>query len=102
MRHPVIEGLRRRVPGHPQDLPASDPGRPPGAMDMDEEEAERPPAPQQIGVGPLAGARLARGQGLELDAPRQVVGEDAQLLPGAVGAVVGFEPVFAPCPGKEL
>src|SRR5262245_23715230 len=51
-------------------------------------ESERPHAAEPEGVRPFARARLRLGAGLELKAPVEVMGEDAQLLPGAIGAVV--------------
>src|SRR5439155_17399697 len=51
-------------------------------------EAQRPHAAQDVGVGPLARARLGGGERVELEAAQQIVRQDAELLPGAVGAVV--------------
>ncbi len=58
------------------------------ARPRDEQEAQRPHAAEQVGVGALAGAGLGLREGVELEAAGDVVGEDAQLLPGAIGPVV--------------
>jgi hypothetical protein len=63
-----------------------DAGQPTGPGDQ--QEAQRPHAAHDVGVGALAGPAARGGDGVELKAPRDVVGEDAELLPGAVGAVV--------------
>ena len=54
----------------------------------DEQEAQRSHAAEYVGVDPLARARLGRREGVELETAGDAVGEDAQLLPGAVGPVV--------------
>lgn len=45
-------------------------------------------AAEEVGVGALPGPGLRFGEGLQLEATDQVVHEDAQLRPGAVGRVV--------------
>src|SRR5712691_3317936 len=72
--------------GESEDVASTDPGDATGAGD--EQEAERPHAAEQVGVGPFARAGLGRGERVELEVPGEVIGEDAQLLPRAVGAVV--------------
>ncbi len=53
-----------------------------------EHEAQGAHAPDQVRIGAFARARFGWREGVELEAPDEVVGEDAELLPGAVGAVV--------------
>ncbi len=89
MTHAFKEILGRGVLSHSQDLPPADPRQAPGAGD--EQEAERSHAPQGIGVGPFPRAGLRRGRRVELETTQEVVGEDAELLPGAVGAAVRDE-----------
>ena len=67
-------------------LAAADAGQ--AAGPGDEQEAQGAHAPDQVRIGAFAGAGFGRRQGVELEAPDEVVGEDAELLPGAVGAVV--------------
>ena len=43
---------------------------------------------EKVGVGAFAGARLGGGEGVELEVAGHVVGQNAELLPRAVGAVV--------------
>src|SRR2546422_8101184 len=81
-----VEGLGRRVLREAEDIAAPDTSQPPGSGDQ--QEAQGPHAAQDIAVRALAGAAAGSGDGVELEAPRDVVGEDAELLPGAVGAVV--------------
>src|SRR5881296_1968565 len=70
------------------------------ARPRDEQEAQRPHAAEHVGVGPLARARLGLREGVELETAGDVMGEDAQLLPGAVGPVVagGFALFCGPEP----
>src|SRR5512145_1598627 len=86
MLNPGVEGLGRRVLREAQDIPATDAGQPAGPSDQ--QEAQRPHAAHDVGVGALAGAAPRGGDGVELEAAGDVVGEDAELLPGRVGAVV--------------
>jgi tetratricopeptide (TPR) repeat protein len=58
-----------------------------GTSPGDQPEAERAHAPEQIGVSALPRAGFGLREGVELEAARDVVGEDAELLPGAVGRV---------------
>jgi hypothetical protein len=58
------------------------------ARPRDEQEAQRPHAAEQVGVGALARPGRGLREGVELEAPGDIVGEDAELLPGAVGPVV--------------
>ena len=81
-----VQRFGRRILGEPEDVTAADAGEAPGAGD--EEKAERAHAAQEIGVGPSPGPALGLGEGVELEVPREVVGEDAQLLPRTVGPVV--------------
>src|SRR5262252_7664420 len=80
-----IEGLGGRVVGEAQDV-ATDAGQP--ACTRDEKEAQGAHAPDQVRIGAFAGASFRRGQGVELKASDEVVGEDAELLPGTVGPIV--------------
>src|SRR5262245_51961027 len=86
MLDPGIEGFGRRVLGETQDLTTADAGQ--AAGPGDQQEAQGAHAADDIRVGALPGAGTGRGDGVELKAPGDVVGEDAELLPGAVGAVV--------------
>src|SRR3989441_10396687 len=81
-----VECFGCRILSEPENVAAADPSEAPGAGN--EQKAERAHAPEQVGVGPFARARLGLGERVELEVPSEVVGEDAQLLPGAVGAVV--------------
>ena len=81
-----VESLGRRVLSETKDVAATDAGQPTGPRD--EQKAQRAHAAQDVGVGALAGAPTRFGESVELEAARDVVGEDAELLPGAVGAVV--------------
>ena len=89
MFNPGVERFDGRILGEPEDVAAADPGE--TASAGDEQEAERAHAAEEIGVGPFPRARLGFGERVELEVPGQVVGEDAQLLPRAVGAVVGLD-----------
>src|SRR3989442_9123912 len=75
-----------RILRGPQDVAAADACHAPRAGD--EQEAEGPHAAPQVGVGAFAGARLGGREGVELEVAGHVVGQDAELLPRAVGAVV--------------
>ena len=86
MRDAFIERLGAGVLSHSQFLPASDASQAPGTSDQ--EEAERPHAAQGIGLRPFPRRRLGGGRRLKLEAPEQIVGQDTELLPRAVGAVV--------------
>src|SRR2546425_6946746 len=86
MDHTFVEGLGGRVLGQAQHLPVADAAEATGAHH--EEEAQRPHAAQDVGVGPLATPGLGGGERVELEAAQQIVRQDAELLPGAVGAVV--------------
>src|SRR5262250_316754 len=81
-----VEGLGRRVLCETKDIAAADASQPPSPGDH--QEAQRSHAAQDVGVGALAGTTAGRGDRVELEAPGDVVGEEAELLPGAVGAVV--------------
>ena len=85
MLNPSVEGLGRRVLGESEDVASPDAGQP--ASPGDQQEAECPHATQDIRVGALARAAPWGGDGVELEAAGDVVGEDAELLPGTVGAV---------------
>jgi hypothetical protein len=45
-------------------------------------------ASDQVRIGAFARARFRRGERVELEAPDEVVGKHAELLPGTVGSVV--------------
>ena len=81
-----VESLGRGILCEAKDVPAPNAGHPPGARD--EQEAQGAHAPQDVGVGALAGAASRLGDGGELKASGEVVGHDAEVLPGAVGPVV--------------
>src|SRR6059036_244056 len=81
-----IEGLGRRVLREAEDVAIPDAGQ--AAGPGDQQEAQRPHAAHDVGVGALAGATPWGGDGVELEAAGDVVSEDAELLPGAVGAIV--------------
>jgi hypothetical protein len=86
MSHSVIERFGCRVLGEAQDLTTVNPSEPAGARDQ--QEAQGAHAAEGKGEGALPGPRLGNGQGLELEAAEQVVGEHAEMLPGAVRPVV--------------
>jgi hypothetical protein len=69
-----------------QDVAAGDAGQ--AAGPDDEQEAQGAHAADQVRIDAFAGAGFGRGERIELEAPDEVVGEDPQLLPGTVGAVV--------------
>jgi hypothetical protein len=77
-----VEGRGGRVEGEAEHLAAADAGQPTGAGD--ERAAQRAHAAQDVRVGTLAGTPAGHGAGIELEAAGDVVGEDAELLPGAV------------------
>ena len=83
----VIEDLGCWVGGEAQDLAAGDSSEACGAVD--EEEAQRLHARDSVAIGALARARFGSSQSrMQLKAPHQVMREDGELEPGAVGAVV--------------
>src|SRR5229473_994460 len=83
----IVEHLGSGVTGEAQGLAARDSSKASGAID--EEEAERLHTRDPVGIGALARARLGCRDGrVQLKAAEQVVGEDRELLPGAIGAVV--------------
>jgi hypothetical protein len=86
MGHAFIERLSARVVGEAQDLTTPDAGQAAGSGDQ--QEAQGAHAAEGIRVGALAGTWLGRRERLQLEAPQQVVGEDAEVLPGTVRAVV--------------
>ena len=56
---------------------------------IDEEEAQRLHAGDSVAIGALARARFGSSQSrMQLKAPHEVMREDGELEPGAVGAVV--------------
>src|SRR5437899_12836945 len=75
----VMQRLRRGVHRQAEHVPASEAGQAPRAGD--EEEPERAHAAEEVGVGALPGSMLRLGEGLQLKAADQVVGENAELLP---------------------
>jgi len=83
----VIKDLGWRVGSEAEDLATRDSGYSGGTVD--EQEAQRPHAHDSVAIGALGRARSVGDQiGVQLEAGREVVGEDGELLPGAVGAVV--------------
>jgi hypothetical protein len=86
MLNPSVEGLGRRVLGESEDVASPDAGQP--ARPGEQQEAQGSHAPQEVGVGALARAAPWGGDGVELKAASDVVGQDAELLPGTVGTVV--------------
>ena len=74
-----IEGLGGRVVGEAQDVAATDASQPAGTRD--EQEAQGAHAPDQVRLGAFAGASFRHGQGVELKASEEAVGEDTELLP---------------------
>ena len=86
-RHATTQGLLGGgVVGESKDVAPANAGQAAGAGD--EQKAQGPHAPDQVGRGAFARARFRRRQRVELEAPDEVVREDAQLLPGTVGSVV--------------
>src|SRR3989441_11616502 len=81
-----VEGFGRRILREAEDVTATDARQPPGPCD--EQKAQGPQAPEEVRGGALPGAAFGFGDGIELEAEGDVVSEDAQLLPRAVGAVV--------------
>src|SRR5438445_13536197 len=81
-----VEGLGCRVLCETEDVATADASQPPGPGDQ--QEAQGPHAAQDVAVRALAGAAARSGDGVELKAPGDVVGKNAELLPGAAGAVV--------------
>jgi hypothetical protein len=86
MGHSIVERFGGGVLAEAQDLAAVDPGQAAGSSDQQEPQGAH--APKGEGVGALPRTRLDRGERLELEAAHEIVGEDAQVLPGAVRAVV--------------
>jgi hypothetical protein len=58
----------------------------------DQQETQGAHAAQEIGIGAFPGARLRRGELLELKNRGQVMRQDVELLSGAVGTVVVGRP----------
>src|ERR1700687_3206043 len=84
---PVIEGFGCRVGGETQDLAARESGEACGAVD--EEEAQRLHASDSVAIGAPARVRVgSRRRRMQLKASQEVMREDGELEPGAVGAVV--------------
>src|SRR6266700_3064978 len=86
MFDPSVKRLGGRILSEPEDVAASDPGE--TARAGDDQEAERAHAAEEIGVGPFPRTPLGFGERGELEVSGEVIGEDAQLLPRAVGAVM--------------
>ena len=89
----VVKDLGGGVVGKAQDPAAVDSGYPCGAVD--DGEAQGFHAHQPVAVGAFGGGRFGRGKiAVELKADSQIVGQNGQLLPGAVGRVmVGWNDV---------
>src|SRR5438034_4664472 len=81
-----IERFSGQVMREAQDVATADPGQPTGASY--EQEAQRSHAADQVGIGAFARARFGRREGVELEPAGEIVSQDAELLPGTVGAVV--------------
>src|SRR5262245_45485502 len=81
-----VKGFDRGILSEAKDIAAPDAGQP--SRPSDEEEAQGTHAAKNVGVRALPGAAPRLGEGIELKAAGKVVGEDAELLPGAVGPVV--------------
>jgi hypothetical protein len=60
-----IELLGGRVLRQPEDISAADPGQ--ATRPRDEQEAQGPHAPQQVGIRALPGAPLGDREGIELE-----------------------------------
>jgi hypothetical protein len=76
-----IESLGCGVFGESEDCSASDAADAAGAAD--DEESEGSGVSDPVAGGSFSRAGLGCGEGLELEAPQEVVSEDADLLPGA-------------------
>ena len=83
MAYMRIQGLSGRVLTQSQHLAVVDAGQPPGPIDQ--QEAQGPHTLQDIGTGALARSGLRSRQRVELEAPQQVMPQDTELLPGAIG-----------------
>src|SRR2546425_3608754 len=81
-----VEGFGRRILREAEDVTATDARQPRGPCN--EQKGQGPHAPEEVRGGALPGAAFGFGDGIELEAEGDVVSEDAQLLPRAVGAVV--------------
>lgn len=83
----LIEFLSGWIVGEAEDLAATDAGDSSGACN--EQEAHGAQTEDAMGKGAFEGAGLGEGDArVELEATDQVVGEDTEVLPGAVGGVV--------------
>src|SRR3546814_18679042 len=84
----LFRSLRGGVLRQAEHVPASESGQASGPGD--EQEAKRAHAAEEVRVGPLPGPGLRLGEGLQLKAADQVMGEDAELLPGTeIGRAAG-------------
>src|SRR5712691_1088204 len=81
-----VKGLCCGVFGESENFLSGDAADAAGATDQEESEGSGVSDP--VGGGSFSGAGLGCGEGMKLEAPKEVMGEDADLLPGAVGAVV--------------
>jgi tetratricopeptide (TPR) repeat protein len=81
-----VELLNARVLSEPQHVAPIDPGQAPGTSN--DYEPQRSHAAQQVHIRPFARAPLRLRSGVELEAPEQIVGEHAELLPRAIRAVM--------------
>src|ERR687891_330797 len=86
MVEPLVEASHIRIFGQPETRAAADPRDTTGADD--DQEPKRSHAAEQEGVRSFARTRLRLGVGGELKTSDEVVGEHAELLPGAVGPVM--------------
>jgi hypothetical protein len=83
----IIECLSGGVGGETQYLTATNASEAGGVGDQDE--SKGPHVEDSVGGGAFLGATLAPGDTrAELKRSQQVVGEDAELLPGTIGRVV--------------
>ena len=81
-----VESFSGWILSESKDVTTADAGQPAGPGNQ--QEAQGPHAAQDVGVGPLARSAPWGRDGVELEAAGDVVGKDAELLPGTVGPVV--------------
>src|SRR5262249_6493523 len=78
-RELVTELLGSGVVRETQDVAVADPGQ--AAGPRDEQKAQGPDAAKDVDVGALARARLGDRPGRELEVAREIMGQDAELVP---------------------
>jgi hypothetical protein len=79
MSHPIVKRFGRGILGEAQNLAPVEAGEATGPGDQ--QEAQRAHTAEREGVGALPRPGLGGGDGLELEAAQEIVGEDAQVLP---------------------